>query len=1731
MNKNCYRLIFNKARGIIMAVAEVVHTQGKHKDETRSSSSASSSSNTAESRFTLKLLVFNLWALCTLIPIQALAQIVVDNTAPTNQRPTVSQTANGVPMVNIQTPNQSGVSYNSYRQFDVNQNGAILNNSRNDVQTQLGGWVNGNPALANGGAQTILNEINSQNPSRLNGYLEVAGQQAHVIIANPSGITCNGCGFINANQATLTTGKPQFKNGALSSYIVQRGVINFEGQGLNSSAADYTNIIARSIEVNSGLWANQLRISAGAGEINAKDISTIKTASDSLDQPSYALDVSTLGGMYTQKIALIGTEHGLGVRNAGHIGAAAGHVKVSVNGLLENMGHITSDSNTDIVAQNLNNQGEIAANHNLTIQAANLNNQGQIQAQNTTHIATTELNNQANGRIYGNHIAIESQTLNNQATEGTAPVIAAQQRLDLGIKDSLLNANDALIYSLGDIHIAATLNDDLTANHDNHTANIINRSATIEAQNNLNISAQHISNLNDQLEYKIVLDEQKQIRDNLNSSNYRIYTQKTYKPEITLTKPGKLIAGNDITINASKTALNMDSHILAGNNLIFSGQALTNQQTLVDTYTTRSGTHYTKKSYKDCWSKTFGISCRTKYRWVSSNYSQTIKQTKPMESTLVENNLSTTNQSLLTLSNLQLPAINSALFRQTPSSNHHYIIETDPAFTNRKQWLSSDFMLQTLGTDPSVTQKRLGDGFYEQKLIREQIAQLTGQRFLQNYQDDEAQYTALMENAVTFAQQHQLRPGIALTPAQMAQLTSDIVWLVEQDVALDDGTTTKALVPQVYAMVNPGDLDGSGALFSANNLQLDLTDDLINSGTLLAKDTIQIHANNIEHTGEMKADSITAQAENDFTISGGNLNAQTNMTLMAGQNLNIESTLSQNENIVDATPEDTLSPLGKSKNTQNQNRYATTQIDRQASIFVGNGEGGQLNLVSGNQLNIKGANVESEGDLNLQAKNIDINTLETSDEYSLEFSNGYSKGNSITHHQTQLSANNISLKADQAVSITGSSVDASDNLNLTAQAVLIHSAHNSQSHESEFKDKGFLGQKEESQRQGQFSQAISSQLQSNNLQISTDTLQLVGSTIEAEIANIEAELIQLISDKDSTYENNFSDSSNLLTRTIETQGQHNETAVESAIQASKLIVNDQDTIKHTLDSDQLISRISSEHPELSNDQIELIQANLTNKEWDDKITTLSETGAIIVQAVVTYLTAGAGAGAGAALAEATNTALNATLQTAIDATIKTMIHEATNQAVTAALTGNYDFDLEGLATNALKSGVTAGMGQYSQELLVKHELTGLTGDSLNLAQKAATQTALYGGDFKENLTNTLIDDAAKSGANFIGDSTDAASFNNIVSHAVLGCGVADAKGQDCTSGAAGGAMSAALAPHIAKLVDDGDGKFTTQEKDKIRLLTLTASTLALSNTDIDLTTADQAAQNEVDNNTLLHLAALIYTAVDVYRADNGEQKIILERTCATGDTECSPRVELALADLKDHQILVGEDGTPNRFNHGINNDKEQALQKAKQQHGEEALKDGIYTVINPKTSNFFSETVYAGLDKTREVLGKYNFLGISNASKTNIAFEEKVAQMNKEKLGEVKISIDDKAHSRGTLTHSNALTAQWQQGATNVPISSITYNGAAANAERVKNVLNNINDKNQIAIHQSTHKNDWIGRLIGGNESTGGEEGTGFLKAHTTYGPSANRDQADTAWGTGNTSITIQINSTTQNQE
>ena len=79
----------------------------------------------------------------------------------------------------------------------------------------------------------------------------------------------------------------------------------------------------------------------------------------------------------------------------------------------------------------------------------------------------------------------------------------------------------------------------------------------------------------------------------------------------------------------------------------------------------------------------------------------------------------------------RLPQIRS-LFKINPG-RAGWLIETDPAFTDYRSWLGSDYMLRGLGQDPDYTHKRLGDGYYEQRLINEQIAKLTGYRRLDGY--------------------------------------------------------------------------------------------------------------------------------------------------------------------------------------------------------------------------------------------------------------------------------------------------------------------------------------------------------------------------------------------------------------------------------------------------------------------------------------------------------------------------------------------------------------------------------------------------------------------------------------------------------------------------------------------------------------------------------------------------------------------------------------------------------------------------------------------------------------------------------------------------------------------------------------------------------------------------------------------------------------------------------------
>ncbi|MCX5575264.1 hemagglutinin repeat-containing protein [Enterobacter sp. E-TC7] len=283
------------------------------------------------------------WIVCGLMVWQPMAPAVAAALTPTGQT-TVDQAGNGVPVINIATPNGAGISHNQFQDYNVGKEGLILNNGTDRLtQTQLGGLIQNNPNLQAGReAKGIINEVTGASRSQLQGYTEVAGKAANVMVANPYGITCNGCGFINTPNATLTTGKPQFDaNGNLLALDVTKGAITVEGQGLDASKSDALSIIARATEVNAAIHANDLKVTAGANRVGADG--SVKPITGEGAAPVVAVDTGALGGMYANRIRLVSSEKGVGV-NLGNLTARQGDIQLDAGGKLTVTNSVASGS-------------------------------------------------------------------------------------------------------------------------------------------------------------------------------------------------------------------------------------------------------------------------------------------------------------------------------------------------------------------------------------------------------------------------------------------------------------------------------------------------------------------------------------------------------------------------------------------------------------------------------------------------------------------------------------------------------------------------------------------------------------------------------------------------------------------------------------------------------------------------------------------------------------------------------------------------------------------------------------------------------------------------------------------------------------------------------------------------------------------------------------------------------------------------------------------------------------------------------------------------------------------------------------------------------------------------------------------------------------------------------------------------------------------------------------------
>ena len=575
---------------------------------------------------------------------------------------------------------------------------------------------------------------------------------------------------------------------------------------------------------------------------------------------------------------------------------------------------------------------------------------------------------------------MEADTLDNLGTyKKKAPVIASREHMNLSVAGTLTNTEHALIRAEGNLTIGGQ--SDENGKITGKTEKIENRSAYLESGGNMTIGVNHLENCNKHFSTKNVLAgkthheeavgqgqtdrfilggkgtegaayiERRRYVDHLytpDGGDYDhfttyIYDRSVYEDRIDTTDPAHIAAGGSLSLEAGR-AVNDRSVMTAGKTLTIHGADIENRDEKGHKTVKEEGTatsYWTKRVHHG-----MSLHKRTETRTTSAGYmpadavtDTTViaavdkAHTNPVyEGTKAEAYLSPLERKPLHISD-------SSLYHVTSDPTARYLVETDPAYADRKTFLSSDYFFRRMQYDPEKLEKRLGDGYYESQLVRDRLMQLKGKPA------GETEYKALMDAAVRWAQENKdVRIGMALTEDQKAALKEDIVWMVESSVLLPDGNIVKALVPEVYlAHGKNGTLTGS-ALISAENIDIRATNDILSRGTVIAGDTMRLSASDINNEGgTIKGSTLMEEALRDIRNTG-TMEAENKLSLTAGQDIDLASTLHKERNKQGYTQ--TIASSGKAAVTGNQ---------------------GTLSIEAGRDITAEAAEISSAGNIAMKA--------------------------------------------------------------------------------------------------------------------------------------------------------------------------------------------------------------------------------------------------------------------------------------------------------------------------------------------------------------------------------------------------------------------------------------------------------------------------------------------------------------------------------------------------------------------------------------------------------------------------------------------------------------------------------------------------------------------------------------------------------------------------------------------
>ena len=965
--------------------------------------------------------------------------------------PKTEEARNGTTVVNINTPNDKGLSHNQYDAFNVDNKGLILNNANRPVNTELAGYIMGNPNLVGPTANTILNEVTGTGATSMNGALEVAGNKAHVIIANPNGISVNNGTFINANSATLTTGNPIINNGSITGYQVQQGSITVGEKGLNASKTARTDLLAEAVQLNGKVWAKDAQVVTGKNAVSVDSSGKVTNVHKTGESSQVGLDVAVIGGMYANSMYLVGTNDGFGV----------------------------------------NNQGVLSAQNKLTVDSTGkLQNTGTIAATDAD-VTTNSFEQMNRGKLYVDTAKINTDSVIQKGNTETkdAPVMIAQKDLSIAT-NSIVNTDGSVIKAEGKLQLGKTM--DSTGTVSGKIDRIVNTASTIEFGQGGALYAKSVDNKNGGITLKrVAVGEKEHVKNEVAPSGsikrYQLSEERIYghddeipkdkvvvhssenlqlsvygdpkdswtkyeydrtreKDVVDTSNPGRIISGGDLHMDVDHM-VNDASQISAAGDITGTVGHYEQSNPKGNEYITEDGTATSySRHHKKGWDTT---------NIREAKYKNTKVNPKDVPVAVygghVENSKSdaTVDASLL-----------NSMSQLATNPNTTYVIETDPNFTNRRNFLSSDYVLSRLKLDPMNVQKRLGDGYYEQQLVMQEIMRQTGKSRLQSGLTAEEQYRQLMDAGISVTQSQSIALGRGLTEAEQKNLKEDVVLLVSKAVVLPNGKTETVLVPTLYLAPNTKRVDG-GTNLQAQSINLSV-DTMHTSGSIVADKDVTITGNTIYNdNGLIKGNTATVIANDEVRNTQGTIMGNDTVSVYAKKDVINEGGTITQTNAAGSTKvtagRDVINTgvqyeAANSKvewNSRNNRRETMTGVD-QGRI----GGAGETTVVAGRDVSMAAGVITSDVNTHVAAgHSVTMKAMNATHELEEHrFDKGKSGGG---HSQTtqshdlvnaqssvgsSIEGKNVSVVASDAVQLEGSQLLAADTVKVSGNTVELNTA-------------------------------------------------------------------------------------------------------------------------------------------------------------------------------------------------------------------------------------------------------------------------------------------------------------------------------------------------------------------------------------------------------------------------------------------------------------------------------------------------------------------------------------------------------------------------------------------------------------------------------------------------------------------------------------------------------------------